>query len=537
MTLSVPRPQRHAEERASAEHVRSRRPGQSPDPPRRVFTRGIINGLPLPPWGGCVSWNLVTSMPVELAALLLIYWVGVAIAVVTDDRDPTATLAWLLVLFALPIVGLAFYFFFGRNWKKIAQRSARTRALRERALPTMTRVYERYTYATDEAMAWAQPLGMTPVLHTIMEGDSAPPLPAYDIEILINGAAKFAALKRDLAAAADTIDIMYFIWEKDALTAELTAILLDRLSAGVEVRMLNDLFGCLPYKKDEMKRLRAAGARVLYDVTDLRKLNYRNHRKIVVIDGVVGYTGGINVGQEYIDGKPHYASWRDTHCKFHGPAVADLQKLFAIRWMDRTGEDIFNERFFPAEYPEDGRRTLVQTVSQGVEMEWDPGRRAHEVGIASAEDRVWIQSPYFIPTPAIYQIMINQALAGRDVRLMMTGIADKVLAWRAAETFFLPLIEAGGKVYRYDAGFFHAKTMTIDGEALVVGTMNMDIRSLALHKELMVWIYDQDLAREHEAVFLDDMTRCEEITLETIEGWSAAHHLRNALSRLMSNLM
>jgi cardiolipin synthase len=330
---------------------------------------------------------------------------------------------------------------------------------------------------------------------------------------------------------------MYYIWEQDELTAELTEILLERMRAGVEVRMLNDLFGCLAYKKDEIKRLRAAGARVLFDVTDVRKLNYRNHRKIVVIDSVLGYTGGINVGQEYIDGKPNYASWRDTHCKFHGPAVADLQKLFAIRWLDRTDEDLYDERFFPLDYPEHGRCTLAQTVSQGVEIEWDPGRRAHEVGIASAEDRIWIQSPYFIPTPAIYQIMINQALAGRDVRLMVTGVPDKVLAWRAAETFFRPLLEAGAKVYRYDAGFFHAKTMTIDGEAVVIGTMNMDIRSLALHKELMVWFYDQDLTAQHEAIFVEDMTRCSEVTLEIIDGWSRAHHLRNALSRLMSNLM
>ena len=483
-----------------------------------------------------MPWALVMSTPVAIVAVL-VYWAIVAVVVVTDDREPTATLAWLLVLFAFPFIGLPFYFLFGRNWKRIAQRSERNRQLHDRALPTMRRIYERYASATDEALAWAEPLGMTPVLRTIMATDSAPPLPAHDVEILLDGAAKFAALKRDLAAATDTIDIMYYTWEQDALTAELTEILRERLRAGVEVRMLNDFFGCLPYGKDEVKQLRKAGAKVLFDVSDVRKLNYRNHRKLVVIDGVLGYAGGINVGQEYIDGKPRFASWRDTHCRFHGPAVADLQKLFAIRWLDRAGEDLFSERFFPAEYPEDGRRTLAQTVSQGVEAEWDPGRRAHEVGIASAEDRIWIQSPYFIPTPAIYQIMIDQAFAGRDVRFMMTGVPDKTLAWRAAETFFLPLIEAGAKIYRYDAGFFHAKTMTIDGEAFVIGSMNMDVRSLALDKELMVWLYDQDLAREHEAIFLDDMTRCSQITRETIDGWSAAHRLRNAFSRLLSNLM
>ncbi len=480
--------------------------------------------------------DFLQAWPSWLALILALYWLGVAIVVLTDEREPTETLAWLLVLYALPGIGLLFYVLFGRNWKKRTLRSPLLPVLREMATPTLERVRGRYG-AQAEALAWAEGSTFTHVMNLIAETEGAVAMPAYDVELLINGDVKFAALKRDLAAAKETIHLHYFIWEHDKLTAELTEILMERLAAGVEVRMLNDFAGNLLYKKDELKRMRAAGAQILEDVIDPRQINYRNHRKIVVIDGVLGYTGGINVGQEYIDGAPKYPAWRDSHCRFYGPAVADLQRLFAVRWYVRTKEDLFNERYFPVEYPETGRRTLTQIVSTGVDVPWDPARRAHMVGMAAAEERIWIQSPYLVPTPDILSSMIDAALSGLDVRFMMTGWPDKKIAYNAAESYFRQLVEAGVKVYRYKRGFMHAKTMTIDGRVAVIGTMNFDIRSLALHKELMAWFYDEELAVEHEKVFLADMEECELITLEEIDSWTAGRRLRNSGARLASNLL
>jgi cardiolipin synthase A/B len=301
--------------------------------------------------------------------------------------------------------------------------------------------------------------------------------------------------------------------------------------------MLNDWAGNLVYKKDEIKRMRAAGARMLSNLTDIRRINYRDHRKILVIDGVLGYTGGINVGQEYIDGAPHYPSWRDTDVRFSGPAVADLQKLLCASWYAKTKEDLFNERFFPERYPETGRRTPAQVVSTGVDQQWDPARRAHMMGFSCARERIWIQSPYLVPTPDIQSTLVNAALSGLDVRFMMTGWPDKKVVYYAAETFFGPLVDAGVKVYRYKKGFFHAKTMTIDGQVTVIGTMNMDTRSLALNQEVMTWFYDADLAARHERVFLADVEQCELITREVIDSWTSVRRLRNALARLASNLL
>lgn len=478
-----------------------------------------------------VTWQSVAAFG------LGVYWVAVAITVITDDREPTSTLAWLMVLIAFPLVGLVFYYFFGRNWRKRLTKDPWAAEVAELAAPVMHRVRTRNAEAHSEAVAWALVRGYEDVPRIIEATQGSSVLPAYDVEILVNGERKFPRLLHDLAGAQDTIDMQYFIWKRDELSAQVAAVLRDRLEAGVEVRILNDWIGNILYPKDELRALAAAGARVEEDLTKLRQVNYRNHRKIVVVDGIIGYTGGINIAQEYIDGGDRFPSWRDTHVRFTGPAVADLQALFAARWHRKTGENIFSDRFFPPEYPVAGRRTLTQTVSDGIDVPWQPAQRAHIVSFAAARERLWIQSPYLVPTPEIYSALIDAALAGVDVRFMMTGIPDKKIAFWAAETFFSQLIDAGVRIYRYTAGFMHAKTMTVDGQIAVIGTMNLDIRSLALHQELMCWFYDPALAEEHERIFIDDMTRCELVTREMVDEWSAWRHLRNATARLASNLL
>jgi len=484
-----------------------------------------------------MSWGFVTAWPTIITIALLAYWAAVSIVVITDDKEPTATLAWLLVLIAFPLVGLAFYYFFGRNWKKRLMKNPWRQEILSLAAPVMEPIRSRYAPSAAEIAEWTDERGYGDVIRLITRTEAASPLPAYDVELLVTGESMFDALKVDLAAARNTINIQFFIWEHDELTAELTEILLERLAAGVEVRMLNDFAVNILKSKDEIKRMRSAGAKIFSDVVNPSKFNYRDHRKIIVIDGVLGYTGGINAGQEYIDGAPDYPCWRDTHTRFHGPAVADLQKLFAARWHSRTGENLYIGRFFPSEYPTHGRHTLTQIVSSGVDQPWDPARRAHMVGFSAARERIWIQSPYLVPTPDVYSTLINSALSGLDVRFMMTGWPDKRIAYYAAETFFSQLVDAGVKVYRYKKGFLHSKTMTIDGQIVVVGTMNFDIRSLALHQEVMAWFYDPQLALEHEQVYLADIEECELVTREMLDSWTRTRRLRNASARLASNLL
>ena len=485
-------------------------------------------------------FDFVNLLPGWLELVFMIYWVVTVVLLIMDDREPSITIAWLFILIFLPFVGVFFYIFFGRDWKVVARRKGWIQTLKRVEIEEMAPIWKRNAQATARFYEeWGDAIA-EPISRAISAENVARVLPASSLELFNDGATKFARLMEDLAAAQRFIHLQYFIWEQDELTARIVPILLDRLKAGVEVRIMYDWMGCITFKKRELKQLARAGAIVRADVTDLLRINYRNHRKIVVIDGEIGYTGGMNVGQEYIDGGKRFATWRDTHMRLTGQAVAGLEKLYASRWFEqkKDHEDLFQAKYMPAPDPtavETG--TLVEIAAQGVEDPWSAARRAHMVAIGQAEESVWIQSPYFIPDYSIYDVMINAALSGVDVRFMMTGIPDKPIALWAAQTYYRKLIEAGGRVYLYKAGFFHSKTIVVDGIVSAVGTMNMDQRSLKLHKELMCWVFDKGFARQVADAFAHDVKSCHEVTLDDVLSVGRLKRFRNQAARLFSNVL
>jgi cardiolipin synthase len=454
------------------------------------------------------------------------------------DRDPTVTLLWLIILVALPGVGLLIYFFAGRDWKRIHPRQrwvADLRAIRE---PFMQRFYARYAAHAQSVLAKYRDTPVERLIRAVSRERGNQPLPANGLAIWPSGAEYFPHLVDDISKAKSFIHMQYYVWERDELTTKVCAALLERVRAGVEVRILNDFLGSAWYKKDQLNALKAAGAHVAFDVTQIRKLNYRDHRKITVIDAEIGHTGGLNIGQEYIDGGARFASWRDTGVRLTGPAVAELQKLFAERWYEVYRESLFDERYFPsAGLPVVEAPVMTQVVAQGVEEYWSSSTRAHEIAITGAQKRVSIQSPYWVPDATMLDSLINSALSGVEVRFMMTGVPDKQLAFHAAQSYWEPVLKAGGRVYLYMAGFLHAKSIVIDRQISAVGTMNLDIRSLRLNQELMLWIYDESVARRQEEIFDADLEKCVEVTLEDIASWSRFKRLRNSASRLASNLL
>jgi cardiolipin synthase len=470
--------------------------------------------------------------------LLALYEVAVVVAIIAMDREPTVTLLWILVLVALPGVGLLIYFFAGRDWKRIHPKQRWVRELRAIRDPFMEPFYARYAA---DALAIVAKYRGTPIerlIRAVSRERGNQPLPADDLAIWPSGAEYFPHLIDDIAGAQHSIHMQYYVWERDELTTTICAALTERVAAGVEVRILNDFLGSARYRKDQLIALKAAGAHVRYDVDQIRKLNYRDHRKITVIDGAIGHSGGLNIGQEYIDGGAKFASWRDTGVRLTGAAVAELQKLFAERWYEVSRESLFESCYFPAtDAPSAAEPVMTQVVAQGVEEFWSSSTRAHEIAISGAQKRISIQSPYWVPDPTTLDAFINAALSGVELRFMMTGVPDKKLAFHAAQSYWEPVLRAGGHVYLYTAGFLHAKSIVVDGQACAVGTMNLDIRSLRLNQELMVWIYDETIARQQERVFEADLAQCVEVTLADIASWSAFRRFRNSASRLASNLL
>ena len=469
-------------------------------------------------------------------ATLLLYWLAVVVLIVSEDRNPTAALAWLLVLIALPVVGLLVYFFFGRNWPAITQRSPKTRRVREAVGRFMPGVYERYRPQSEAFTGGLQRPWVRRNARLIQQKVATPPLPVRTCDVYGTGEEYFDVLLADLAGAQRFVHLSYFIWKRDALTARITEVLLDRLAAGVEVRILNDYVGCFRHPKDELERLAAAGAVVRADVTGLARLNYRNHRKITVVDAEIGHTGGFNVAQEYIDGGKRFPAWRDTGLRITGPGVADLEKLFDVRWLEAHGENLFDARYYPDPTLPAGD-IMVQTVHQGYDDPWNSVTRSYQVAIAGARERVQLQSPYFVPDQTTLDVLINAAAGGVRVDLMTTLWLDKKLPWWAAESFFEPFLAAGGRLWQGEKGFFHAKSLTVDGAACAIGTLNLDIRSLRINKELMVWVYDPVVVARHEQLFLDDLRDCRELTLDEVRAWSRGRRMRNSASRLVSNLL
>jgi len=478
-------------------------------------------------WLGFLPWWILVPY--------LVVWLYVMVTLIMEDREPADTLAWAFALLLVPVLGIIFYYIAGRDWATITEKKKWMQDYLAQVQTVLKPFFARNAAADRRLRETYGGTFVERLSDTMTSEDGLGVLTADRAEIFPTGLEKFGRLKADLAAAQRFIHVQYFIWEDDELTDALTEILKERVQAGVQVRFLYDYLGSKHWDKSKLEALVPLGGKVAKDVVSLSHMNYRDHRKIVVIDGEIGYTGGYNVGQEYVDGGERFAVWRDTHVRVTGQVVGELEALFAARWFDQTKEDVLTDEYLPAPSP-DGAETgiLCQVVAQSVEDKWNSSRRAHMVAVGNAAKRVWIQSPYFIPEVGLYDTMINASLSGVDVRFMMTGVPDKKVPYWAAWTYFRPLLKAGVKIYLYEAGFLHSKTLTADGQVTAIGTMNMDIRSLRLHKELMLWMYDDGLARRQEELFEEDIANSHEVTLMDVDALSRTVRFRNSFMRLLS---
>ncbi len=473
-----------------------------------------------------------------ITPVIIVYVIVVVVILIYEDRDPSTTLAWLLVLLFLPVVGIPLYFFFGRVWPWKRHR-ARVDALNaQEAHQVLPAVYAAHQLWSNERRACYDGTDVAKIITLIERQSDGHPLPAESVEIFTSGAEKFDHLIADLEAATDHIHLQYFIWERDELTARVTEVLLRKVAEGVAVRVMYDFVGSITYRKDELNALKRAGAQVEADLTKVNELNYRNHFKIAVIDGLVGYTGGMNMGQEYIDGGSRFEVWRDTHMRVTGPFVAELQRLFVGRWLQNRKESLWSERYFPVRQLADpSSAIMLQLVHSSVGDEWEAVKQTFLHAVTSADCSVRIQSPYFVPDQSFYDALLTAGLAGVDVRFMMTGVPDKRIPFWAAQTYIPRVVASGVRFYQYTAGFFHAKALAVDSTFCAIGTANIDVRSFSLHDELAVFIYDEEITRQVECHFEADRAYCREITAEELEENGRLIRFRNSVMRLASRAL
>ena len=440
-------------------------------------------------------WWTVTLL---YAAVIL----STVVVVVSENRNPVKSLAWVTVLLVVPGLGLVLYIVFGRNIqsKRIISRRNRRR-LRRMGADTRGRI-RLSTLGSSRPASQLAHLAYSLCGAELYEG--------CDARVFDNGTDKFEALLADIRAARSYINLEYYIIADDKIGTALARALQERARAGVKVRVIYDHVGSFKARNAFFKAMRAAGVeaypffKVVFPFLGTR-INWRNHRKIVVIDGHTGYIGGMNVADRYIDGGKKFDMWRDNHARIEGPAVASLQYSFAIDWSFMGQELITDPLPRPVSF-DDG--VGVQLLSSGPTAQWPNIAFQFIRVIAAAKHRVYLYTPYFLPTEALLKALQTAALAGVDVRVLMPRRSDSMMLNEASRSYVSECLRSGIKFYLYTAGMMHAKTLIVDDEYVSVGSTNFDFRSFEHNFEANIQIYSREVNAHMAEIFRDDLTSC-----------------------------
>jgi cardiolipin synthase len=477
-----------------------------------------------------------------LSALLTAYALLTGAFLISENRRPQATLAWMLAFVFAPGVGVLIYLFFGRDRKAFSrQRELLRQDLRANALPLLSPIVSRQD--TEMARLEAGSASRRKLMMLVRRNSHSALTVRNRVEIQQNAATFYPSLIEDMKAARHSIHLQYFIWGADPFTDGLREILAAKANAGVEVRLLYDPIGSYAHLRGaDLREMKAAGIRVAptSPLYRLHTIGYRNHRKITVIDGAIGYTGGMNIGQEHLDGGKGFDAWRDTQLRLRGDGAAVLQSVFAVDWYNAVGENIFCNPYFPsgAQGVASEEEVPVQILTSGPDSQWAAIRQLYAFMIVSAQRHVFLQSPFFIPDATLADALKSAALAGVDVRVMLSArqSGNKLPGW-AGNTYIADIVAAGVRVFLYEGGYLHAKTISIDSEICSIGSANIDIRSFSINYELNAVIYSKMFASRLESDFERDLADCTEFDLDTYKKGNAAIRFRDSVARLMSPLL
>ena len=474
--------------------------------------------------------------------IILIISILVSIAILLENRDPIRASSIILLLFILPGIGLIIYFFLGRNYRKKKMFEAKKDSDRL----FIYKLKKQIKIGSEELInKHHDVLDNKSLLAKMLLNDNYFGLTGNNnLKPLINGEEKFPELFNDLENAKDHIHIEYFIIENGILFEQLKSVLLRKRIEGVTIRIIYDDFGSRHLKNKSIEELKKAGIEIYpfyktYFPYMANRINYRNHRKIVVIDGKTGFIGGLNISDKYNNNVSPKKSfyWRDTHLKIEGPAVRYLQYIFLLDWQFSSGQMLlYNLHFFPT-LEKNHSNKLVQIISGGPDLLRETVMTAYFKAIVDAEKECFITTPYFIPSQGIITALKQAALSGIDVRLLVPDKSDSWLLNSASNTYYYELLASGVKIFRYKKGFVHAKTLVIDDNLSIIGSANMDYRSFDYNFEVNAIIYDKDFHTLMKKQFLKDLEDSEQITLEEWESRPLRIKLKESVVRLLSPIL
>lgn len=457
----------------------------------------------------------MTAHSFLIIVLTVLVLLCITAVIFVERKNPASTIAWTLVLIFFPVIGFIAYLMFGSGFHV----SKKKRYALKRISDT---IYRQILSGYIDNCGKCLPDEGSPHARLIryLENDAEYYSGDNNATIFTHGEALFEAMKADLRAAKTHIHLLYYIFRNDDLGREILAILTEKAKSGVAVRIIYDSLGSLLSGERMFRELREAGGEVeafsplMFTFSSHLRLNYRNHRKITVIDGVIGYVGGMNIGVEYL-GRSRLRPWRDTHLRLVGTAVSFLQERFLMDWMSVIGREFPSEAMqalLPT--PRHGGGLGVQIVSSGPDMPSNAIKSGMLELLYTARKNVFIQTPYFAPDEGLLDALRIAAHAGVDVRLMLPRLIDHFFVHGATYSYAQLALQAGVRIFRYN-GFLHAKTLVVDGAAATIGTANFDNRSFSLNFEINAFIYDAAFASDCERIFLQDQEHCDELT----EDW------------------
>ncbi len=479
-------------------------------------------------------WNYISYI---LLALYSLQVIASVYTVLYERRDPTKALSWIVVLVLLPVIGLIFFIFFGQSYRK-------RKLFNLKGLRNLKRI-ELFTKWQLKHIDQLEGEAISPhldIIKLLLHNSNTPLLTNNTIEILNNGSQTFPAIFDAIIHAKHHIHLEYYIIEDDELGRELSELLCFQAQRGVEVRFLYDDVGSWSLPLSYRKKLKRAGVKIGSFMPVVfpyltSKANYRNHRKIIVVDGKVGFMGGLNFAQRYIDGTKQ-GIWRDTHLRITGEAVRMLQATFLTDWYATTKEIVqATANYFPPLNSADFNKCACQLALSGPDSEFAAIMQGFFAAIARAKEYIYISTPYFLPSEALLTALKVAALSGVDVRIIIPAKSDYKLVHWATRSYFTELLEAKVKLYLYEKGFNHSKIMVIDGTFCSVGSANMDNRSLEDNFEITAMIYNREIAQQMELNLINDLNDSRVITLKWWEGRKRKDNFKEAAARLCSPLL
>ncbi|TLQ05387.1 cardiolipin synthase [Pediococcus stilesii] len=478
-------------------------------------------------------------MDTSLLIEIIFYIINVGIALIIalmEKRDISAAWAWLLVMLLLPGIGFIIYLFFG--WKLNKRQIFNLKAQKKLGISDMAAHQKMSSQNRPDLKNTVE----NDLVKMFLSTDDSVLTTNNDLQIFTTGHEKFKRLFNDLKHAKNHINIEYFTIYDDDLGKQLRTILIKKAQEGVSVRVLYDLFGSKGSKQKFFKQLIDAGGEVTpfmrskFGYYSFR-INFRNHRKIVVIDGSIGYIGGFNIGDQYLGRNKKFGNWRDTHLRLEGSVVLQLQSRFFMDWNAsvKNKKVQFSLDYFPQKPIQN--KIPIQIVSSGPESDIQKIKQGYIKMIMGAKKTIWIETPYFIPDDALMETLLIAIRSGIEVCMVIPKMPDHPFVYRATEYYAKQLLSAGAHVYAYQNGFMHAKTIVVDGKIVSVGSANWDIRSFKLNFEANAFIYDDKIAQKIITTIKRDLKESIELDEQYFKRQSTWKKLRQLGSRLISPIL